>query len=83
MESKLPPLIVPIYHHGCHEVLPCKSPYIPQFGKTVFIRFGEPLDTGSLLEQTAHISSPEEKRIYITRSIQQSVEDVKRKLMST
>lgn len=35
MDAQVPPLLVPIFHRGCHEILPLGKPYIPKIGKTV------------------------------------------------
>jgi monolysocardiolipin acyltransferase len=84
MESKNPPLIVPIYHHGCDDVLPSmKPPYYPRLGQNVSIQFGDPIDSSSLLEQVEllGLSSLEEKMIHLTRTIQECVEEVKLTLL--
>ena len=51
LESKLPPIIVPIWHEGFEHILPNTPPYVPQIGKRVTVLVGDPIDTEPLLKE--------------------------------
>lgn len=45
METKIPPIVLPIWVRGMENIWPNHPPYYPSFGKTVKLTIGEPWDT--------------------------------------
>ena len=58
------PVVLPFHHNGMREILPIGSRF-PRFGKTVMLRFGEPLDTRAGLAEL----STEEITDWATRQL--------------
>jgi len=50
-ESKIPPILLPIWVEGMANITSEKAPYYPKIGKEVEITIGEPIDTNYLLNE--------------------------------
>lgn len=68
------PIVLPFWHCGMEDVLPCVEPYIPRFGKKVTVLFGEPIEVKSVIEECRKDQLCEEKtRIKLTNVIQEKM----------
>jgi len=68
------PIILPFWHCGMEDVLPCVEPYIPRFGKKVTVLIGEPIEMKSVIEECQKDQLCEEKtRIKLTNVIQEKM----------
>ena len=73
-ESKIPPIVIPIYHLGMDSILPNKKPYIPKIGQKVTLVIGKPIDMTKTLEELKHNqATDEEKRLVLTNLVQKSL----------
>lgn len=68
-ESRRPPLLLPIMHHGFHRVLPLDSRV--RLFQPVRVNVGDPIDTGILLQQltTENINCVDERRSRLTELV--------------
>lgn len=51
MELDIPPIVLPCYHVGMDDLLPNKSPYVPQTGQKVSMYIGNPISFEDLLKK--------------------------------
>ena len=79
-ECNIPPVVIPMWHHGLTTVLPNQKPYYPRIGKKVTFCIGEPMDFGETLSQLRESGlSPRDIRKAITDIIQEELERLKEK----
>lgn len=70
-ECKTSPIVVPIIHMGMDDILPNKTPYIPQIRKKVTLLIGSPIDFGKEIELLHSLrKSPCDIRKHITNKLQ-------------
>jgi monolysocardiolipin acyltransferase len=78
-ESKMPPIVLPLWHYGMEDILPEKRPYIPQFFKKLTLLIGEPLDFSSFVEaQRGAQASAVLVRKQITDMLQVKMKELKK-----
>ncbi|PJF18672.1 hypothetical protein PSACC_01517 [Paramicrosporidium saccamoebae] len=76
LDSKIPPVVLPIVHQGLENILPLDS-WIPRFGKRLVINIGEPVDTAPLRERLSAVNlSPEQRRSEATSTCAASMSDI-------
>ena len=77
-ESKVPPIVIPIYHLGMDSILPNTKPYIPRIGQKVTLVIGKPIEVAKTLEelQKRH-ATDEEKRLVLTNVVQNALHQLR------
>jgi len=72
-ELNTPPIVLPFWSVGMSDVLPNHPPYIPRFGKKVFMNVGSPLSIQPVLDGVKEMSAVQKRKI-ITDFIQGELE---------
>ncbi|KAK7101823.1 hypothetical protein V1264_020148 [Littorina saxatilis] len=73
-ECKISPIVLPIVHIGMENVLPNKTPYIPQIRKNVTLLVGNPMDFAKDIELLKSLKkSPRDIRKHITDRLQEEL----------
>ena len=72
-EAEATPIVIPFWHIGMHNILPTRSPYIPQLFQRLTVFIGEPLDFSSWLDahRTAQTSA-----VVIRRQLTEKLQDI-------
>ncbi|KAI8816288.1 acyltransferase-domain-containing protein [Fimicolochytrium jonesii] len=72
MESKVPPLFIPIWHKGFVDVMPEATDfYFPRPRAEVVLAYGEPIDfaANGVLDHARSLPDPKAARIYLTEQV--------------
>lgn len=73
-ESKIPPIVIPIFHLGMDSILPNTKPYIPRFGQKVTIVIGEPIQLEQTLQELRDSNANDvETRLALTNLVQKTL----------
>ncbi|XP_031551042.1 tafazzin-like [Actinia tenebrosa] len=77
-ESKVTPIVLPLWHVGMDDILPNQKPYIPQIMKKVTVLVGEPIKFEDILKDyQKRKKSATEARKHITDVIQCRFKELK------
>lgn len=75
-EAKIAPIVLPIWHVGMDDLLPNRTPYIPQLFKRLTVLVGDPLDVSNLI-LSQNSMNPIVIRKHITDLLQEKMKEMK------
>lgn len=82
LESPIPPLFLPLWHCGLHNVMPEPSwGRLPRIGQSFHVAFGTPVDTAPWVEKASQMN-PEAARVFVTAQIQRILEELRVKTLA-
>jgi len=77
-EARTTPVVVPFWHIGMDEILPNRTPYIPQLFKKLTVLVGDPIDFSTLVEHQREIrASAVMMRKQITDTLQDKLKELR------
>lgn len=82
LESRNPPLVLPLYHHGISSVMPLDIAWFPRPFKNIIVNFGEAIDSAKWIDECEEMEGGwRERREWVTNCVQEEVEKLKLKTM--
>jgi len=81
-ECKKQPIVLPFWHCGMDDFLPCKTPYIPKLRKKITVLFGEPITYQHILDKyhSRGVTSSHGSEVDLRRELTDLVQDALAKL---
>ncbi|KAI9143427.1 Tafazzin-like protein [Paraphysoderma sedebokerense] len=79
LESRTPPLILPLYHDGLSSVMPLDKAWIPRPFKKLTVTFGDLIDSSVWIKESEQMEIGwKERRSWVTRCAQDELEKLKK-----